>query len=209
MRGGTLTTVKKTFGTVGCVVFCGVAFGLFHQNVRQVFYTALFGALAAYLVLKLKSIYPAVFMHFANNFCSVYFDYADSYGWGFGGGFFDGIVSLSQSKPWALVLVYLSVAVIGGGLVYLMIYLRERKVHERKMETLKDSAFDATNKRVVLMGEFSEQRVEDLEMEKEVYGKDYRAQKFKPSARDVMIVSGLAAVTFLTTVFTYVWGFFY
>ncbi len=46
-------------------------------------------------------------------------------------------------------------------------------------------------------------------MEKEVYGADYAEEKYKPSARDVMIVVALGVTTVLTTVFTYVWGFFY
>ncbi|MDE6401577.1 MAG: CPBP family intramembrane metalloprotease, partial [Clostridiales bacterium] len=44
VRGGLLTTAQNTFKTAGCVVLCAVVFGLFHQNIRQVFYTALFGA---------------------------------------------------------------------------------------------------------------------------------------------------------------------
>lgn len=209
MRGGLLTTAQKTFRTVGCVVFCGIAFGLFHQNIKQVFYTSLFGALAAFMTIKLKSVFPAVLMHFANNFSSVFFDYADSYDFAIGGGFFDTINELGRDKPWALVLVYICVAIIGFGLVFLMLYMRERTVVEKKMEVIKDSGFDLTNKRVVLFGEADEERVKALEMEKEVYGEDYREQKYKPKVRDIMIITALGVVTLLTTVFTYVWGFFY
>lgn len=209
MRGGFLTTAKSVFKTIGCVVLCGVAFGLFHQNVKQVFYTALFGALAAFLALRLKSIYPAMLMHFTNNFCSVFFDYADNYDWAVGGGLFDVIDSLAATRAWALGLLFAAVVGISAGLVFLMLYFRDKKVVEKKLEVLKDSAFDATNKRVVLMGEFDPKRVENLEMEKEVYGADYREEKCRPSLRDIMIVIGLGVVTLLTTVFTYVWGFFY
>lgn len=209
MRGGLLTTVKSTFKTVGCVVFCGIAFGLFHQNVKQVFYTALFGALAAFMTVKLKSIYPAVLMHFVNNFCSVFFDYADAYGWTVGGGLFRSINALASTRAWAVVLIYVAIAAIGGGLVFLMLYFKEKRVVENKMDVIKDSAFDVTNKRVVLMGEFDPQRVESLEMEKEVYGADYAEKKYRPTLRDIMIAISLGVVTILTTVFTYVWGFFY
>ncbi|MCH5162110.1 MAG: CPBP family intramembrane metalloprotease [Clostridiales bacterium] len=209
MRGGFLTTAQKTFKTVGCVVLCGVAFGLFHQNVKQVFYTSLFGALAAFMTIKLKSAFPAMLMHFANNFSSVFFNYADSYDFALGGGFFDTLDYLGAAKPWALILVYVSFATAAGGIAFLMLYLRERSVIDKKMEVIKDSGFDLTNKRVVLMGEANEERVKELEMEKEVYGADYEEQKFKPSARDVMVIVALGVVTVLTTVFTYVWGFFY
>ena len=128
MRGGVLSTVKKTWGTIGCIVFCGVAFGLFHQNIRQLFYTALFGALAAFLTLRLKSIYPAMLMHFANNFCSVFFNYADKYDFVIGGGFYSTIDMLAARYAWSLVIIYVAVAAAAVGLVLLMLFLRERKV---------------------------------------------------------------------------------
>ncbi len=209
MRGGMLTTAKRTWGIVGCTVLCGIAFGLFHQNVRQVFYTSLFGALAAFMTLKLKSVYPAMLMHFTNNFCSVYLSYADNYDWAVGGGFFPTIDALASGRIWALALLFVCAFAVGGGLVAVMLYFRDKKVLENKMETLKDAAFDVTNKRVVLMGEFDPERIERLEMEKEVYGSDYQEQKYRPVLRDVMIAIGLAVVTLCTTVFTYVWGFFY
>lgn len=205
MRGGLLSTAQNTFKIAGCVVFCGIVFGLFHQNIRQVFYTSLFGALAAYITIKTKSIYPAMLMHFANNFCSVYLDYASNYGF-FGGGVYAVINSLPL---WGLALVFLSTAVFATGLVAIMLYFKDKRVIRGKMEAIKDAAFDATNKRVVFMGEFDPERIESLEMEKEVYGKDYERARYKPALRDVMITIALGVVTLLTTVFTYVWGFFY
>lgn len=209
MRGGTLTTAKSVFGTTGVIVFCGIAFGLFHQNIKQVFYTALFGAFAAFLTIKLKSIYPAMLMHFANNFCSVFMNYADNYNWAVGGGFYSGISSIGATRPWAIVLAFLAVMVIGFGLTFLMLYFKERKVIDNKREVIKDSAFDVTNKRVVLMGELDEKKIESLEMEKEVYGADYKEFKDKPKLREMAIIIAVGVVALCTTIFTYVWGFFY
>ena len=45
---------------------------------------------AAFRVIKTKSIYPAMRMHFVNKFCSVLFDYARGSGW-VGGGVYDWI----------------------------------------------------------------------------------------------------------------------
>ena len=209
MRGGLLTTAQSTFRTVGCVVLCGITFGLFHQNVKQVFYTTFFGALAALLTINLKSIFPAMIMHFTNNFFSVLLDYATDYNWAVGGDTYTFINSVAATRPWALILIFLAVLGIAFGLVYIMFYLRERTVIRRKIETIKDSGFDTTKKRVVLMGEYDEEKIKDLEMESQVYGADYREEKFKPSARDVIIIAAVGVVAILTTVFTYVWGFFY
>lgn len=206
MRGGLLSTVKKSFGTVACVLICGAAFGLFHQNIRQVFYTSLFGMLAAFLTIRLKSIFPAMLMHFGNNFCSVYIDYATEYDWAVGGGFYD-ISSAGGRTVFAV--AALAAAAIAAVLVIAMIYIRDKKVIAKKRDVLKDSAFDAGNKRVVLMGEFDPQKVEELEMEKEVYGGDYKRELYKPSLRELAGIIALAVVTLCTTVFTYVWGFLY
>ncbi len=206
MRGGVLTCAKSVFKTVGCVVFCGVAFGLFHQNIRQVFYTALFGALAAFLTIRMKSIFPAMIMHFVNNFSSVFLDYATGYEWAFGGGFY---IMFDIMPAWATFLMFVAAAGAGIGLVFLMLYFKEKRVIAKKIETVKDSAFDVTNKRVVLFGEYDPEKIKALEMETEVYGADYRESKYKPTARDIMIVVACGVTSLLTTVFSYVWGFFY
>lgn len=206
MRGGLLTTAQNSFRTLGCVVLCGVAFGLFHQNIRQVFYTALFGALAAYVTIKTKSLYPAMLMHFANNFCSVFISYASEYGWGAFGSFYAFINGL---PVWALFVVFLFAAAAGAALVVLMLYFEDKRVIANKRAAIKDAAFDATGKRVVLFGEFDPERIKQLEMEREVYGSGYVRERFKPQARDIMIVASIGVVALLTTVFTYVWGFFY
>ena len=206
MRGGLLTTAQNSFKTVWCIVICAVVFGLFHQNIRQVFYTSLFGALAAYLTIRTKSLYPAMLMHFTNNFCSVFMDYAENYDWAVGGGFY---AMLGNMPVWGLALIFLAVGAFGVAMIVLMMYIRDKHAIYKKTEVLKDCAFDATNKRVVLFGEFDADRIKELEMEREVYGSDYVEKRYRPQLRDLAIYIALGVVTLLTTVFTYVWGFFY
>lgn len=79
MRGGLLTTLRANNSKVKTILLVGIAFGLFHQNITQVFYTALMGALLCYLTLETNSIWPAVVVHFTNNFMSVYIDTASTY----------------------------------------------------------------------------------------------------------------------------------
>lgn len=206
MRGGTLTTAQNSFSTLGCVLLCGVIFGLFHQNIRQVFYTSLFGALVAFLTIRTKSLYPAMIAHFSNNFCSVFINYADNYNWFVN----DGIYNLLGSMPgWATFLLFSSSGAATALFTMLMLFIREKKSIEKKKDVLKDCAFDATNKRVVLFGEYDPSRIEALDMEKEVYGSDYERPRYHPGLRDIAIPIALAVTTALTTIFTYVWGFFY
>lgn len=203
MRGGVLSTWRNSRKTLVCVLICGLTFGLFHQNVRQVFYTALFGMLAAYMTIKTKSIFPAMLMHFGNNLTSVYIDYATEYGWAVGGNMY-----AAESTPF-LVVAIVSASALSVVLVVLMLYIRDRKIINKKREVFKDCAFDATGKRVILPGEFDSKRITELEMEKEVYGADYSPELYKPQPRDVAFILALGVVTLCTTVFTYVWGFLY
>ena len=78
-RGGFLTTMRSSFSEAKTIVIVGVAFGLFHQSITQVFYTFCFGMLMALLTLRTKSIFPAMIVHFMNNAVSVYTDYAFVY----------------------------------------------------------------------------------------------------------------------------------
>ncbi|MBR2967767.1 MAG: CPBP family intramembrane metalloprotease [Clostridia bacterium] len=79
MRGGLLTVLRANNSKAKTILLIGIAFGLFHQNISQVFYTALMGALLCYLTLETDSIWPAVVVHFTNNFMSVYIDTASTY----------------------------------------------------------------------------------------------------------------------------------
>lgn len=108
-RGGFLTTLRGSFGERQAIVLCGVAFGLFHQNIVQFFYPMIFGMIAAYLVLKTGSIIPAMIVHFMSNSTSVFLDYADTYGWKFGGGFYDGLNNLMSNQNTLFIVLILFV----------------------------------------------------------------------------------------------------
>ena len=201
MRGGLLSTARHSFKDIACIVLFGIIFGLFHQNIRQVFYTSLFGALAAYLTLRTKSLYPAMLMHFTNNFCSVFVDYAVNYDWAFGGGFYS---MLGLMPVWLLALVFLAVGLFGTAMVVFMIYFRDRQAIKKKRRMIIDSMLDSAKR--AADGEKGD-NAPGLAL-RAVYEKDAETL-YKPTLRDVAIFIALGVVTLLTTVFTYVWGFFY
>lgn len=65
------------------IFLTAIAFALMHTNVTQVFYTFFFGLITGALVYVTKSIYPAMFCHFVNNFVAVMRSYARQTGKGF------------------------------------------------------------------------------------------------------------------------------
>lgn len=65
------------------IILSALMFALMHTNVTQVFYTFFFGLITGALVYVTKSIYPAMFCHFVNNFVAVMRDYGRQTGKGF------------------------------------------------------------------------------------------------------------------------------
>lgn len=60
----------KQFGNIFAIIFTAVMFGLFHQNLQQIFGATLVGATLAYVTLKTGNIKTAIAIHFTNNFFS-------------------------------------------------------------------------------------------------------------------------------------------
>ncbi len=83
-RGLLLSAVEDRPDDIYKVLLIGVMFGLFHQNIQQFFYTVFGGCVFAVLTIKFRSIWPAVYCHFINNFLDVIYDYSSQVGNGLG-----------------------------------------------------------------------------------------------------------------------------
>lgn len=57
------------------LVLSALAFSLMHMSPLQTIHQFVLGLAAAYLVLRTDSLYPAILLHFANNFISVIYEY--------------------------------------------------------------------------------------------------------------------------------------
>ena len=148
IRGGLLTTMSKSFRGRFFYIVMAVAFGLFHQNIQQFFYTFVMGMLLVYLTIELKSVWPAVIIHFINNATSVYINYS-----------MQGLnlpLSGNIAALYRILFTYPAVTVVGFlllagalvGLVFLIVYLSKRgRKKESEVEiapkfkpTLRDNA---------------------------------------------------------------------
>ena len=79
-RGLVLNSIKKN-GNIRAIVITGLLFGLMHFNVVQFGYAFLVGMLLCLVTLVSHSIYPAMIMHFVNNFLSVFLSYSLNTNW--------------------------------------------------------------------------------------------------------------------------------
>lgn len=202
MRGQLLTTTRKCHNLLVTCLIGGVMFALLHESAAQFYYTFFVGMFFCFMTLKFKSIYPAMILHFMNNFINVYLQYSEAYGfWG------SNVQTYLNSIPFIYQFLYYFFMIVAGvGIVFVMLFLRAKDVDERKLEVVKDSAFDNTHNRVVLFGELNEKKVEELEMTELVYGEKRTGIEFKPSLRDRMFLIGAITVAALETVMSLIRG---
>ena len=69
-RGILLQGTKHT-GFTRAIMISSIMFGLIHLNITQVFYAAILGMIMGYASVIAKNIWPAIIMHFMNNFMSI------------------------------------------------------------------------------------------------------------------------------------------
>jgi len=74
-RGILLNSNKKTGNPRFCLLISSILFGLTHLNINQFFYAAILGYLMGYVTLVSDSIYPAMIIHFMNNFLGSFIYY--------------------------------------------------------------------------------------------------------------------------------------
>lgn len=190
-RGGLLTTMRSSFSEVKTVIIVGIAFGLFHQNITQVFYTSCFGALMAFLTLRTKSIYPAMVVHFMNNALSVYTDYAMTYP---ALPLHDFLVTLdNMTFSMFPVVVVMWIVVVGVGVAIFMLILRLAKKNKAQ-KTLVTSGNGIT---IISVDDEEIEPSEPVLADKKLY---------KPTLRDNAFYIGAIVVTAITTILTFWWG---
>ncbi len=70
MRGVCLGSLRR-YGDGFAIIVSSVLFGLIHGNFTQIFFAAIIGLAVGYATVKSGSMWPAIIIHFVNNFISV------------------------------------------------------------------------------------------------------------------------------------------
>ena len=186
-RGVVLDSTKRTFNKAITIILLGLAFGLIHQNIRQFLFTSLMGMLLVYLTIELKSIWPAIIIHFFNNLTSLYVTYATG---GLGLPFGSRIrainlsISSQSAQPLIIAVGYLGAVVAFFGLIYLMVWLsKKRTKKQRNLNIIQDNK-DAD----------------------EIQQGNTDTTQFKLSLRDNAAYIGAIVTTTAATIFSFLWG---
>lgn len=75
---GMLLKGLSPMGQKWAIIISSLLFGLLHLNIEQVFYATLIGFLLGYVSSICENIYPAMIIHFMNNFLSVFMGFSSA-----------------------------------------------------------------------------------------------------------------------------------
>ena len=117
-RGLVLKTMKEGGASDKKIILInGVFFGLFHMYLGQTAFTMVMGCIMALLVIKSKSIIPAIFMHFINNFISVMISFIYSN------------VNLTESAAIAsgVIILLLAPGAIAGFVLFILLFIKKAR----------------------------------------------------------------------------------
>lgn len=176
------------------VLVIGLLFGLGHQFVLQTGYAFVAGMVFAYVALKCRSIVPGMIIHFLNNAISVISEYSRQK---------NGFVHAAETvinnvlfHSWGSLIIFLAIEI--AALLLLLYTVKRVCVGKKVIETQAGDTFYYGN---------SPQCIDDI------FGvpttrKKTEATIEKPSAKwyEYAFLYGSIAVTWLITLFTFIWG---
>lgn len=134
-RGILLRGLSKSIGVKSALIISSLLFGLTHLNIAQFFYASILGLLIGFVSVVGKSIWPAIIIHFSNNFLSTYLTFAKANSW-IGGNFYDAINAFLKNNNFLFAIVVVIVILLI--LVVLLFNLI--------LQLLKISSFDSFKK---------------------------------------------------------------
>jgi len=172
------------------LILMAVIFALAHQNITQTGYTIVGGLVLAFMALKTKSIWPGVIIHFINNGINVILDYS-SQKQNFVGKIYDEFQTFLSNNIFLIMATWIATGFI---IVYLLKIADKISKKEKKEEVQLQNEIDLTERIYKLFGMDSQS------------SKQTPALQGKTRAWEYGMVLASAALCFLTTLFTFIWG---
>ena len=199
-RGIMLNANKKYNNTKFCLIISSVLFGLTHLNIRQFFYATILGALMGIVSLASNSIFPAMIIHFMNNFLSNYFFYGSQLDWPVAR-FINFITNIFMEN----VLIYLTYTIVGV-ILLLMLYsfLVKLLMQERAKKEIKVVMKELEMEKLTL----AEAQVKFQEINKLLEYKSNNSEKPKIKfclRENIFLISSIVLGT-LITISSFIWG---
>ena len=218
-RGIVLQGIKH-MGFKKAIVVSSLLFGLLHFNINQTAYAFVIGLLLGFVAVVSKNIYPAMVIHFMNNFISTYLDFASNRGWAFGS-FYSKLTSALASVNGVLVFfgmaIFLIVLIL---LVCLFVWLLYKQSMLRKVNIAVNKVYfenkELNDAHIVID---AENEIRDLLENNTLLNLSYKRmdnpidivlpkEKYRYQVQPKDQIYLWAAITLggLVTLFTYIWG---
>lgn len=205
------------------LVISSLLFGLMHMNIEQFFYATIIGFFVGYLSLMTGSIYPAMIIHFMNNFLNVYMSFSRVNGLPLGKGYSWLLNTISSN----ILIGTMLVALISFLLVFALIFLVKKLKKDNDIYAMKriqtevvrelihnDYLHQVDNARFEATGFKEERKYEEGEPLDKKLGFISEIEEeliVDKSKRNLSILSKIILIsTFVlltgVTIFTFVWG---
>lgn len=221
MHRGIVLQGIKHIGFKKAIVISALLFGLLHFNINQVAYTFVIGLILGFVAVVSKNIYPAMIIHFTNNFISVYLDFAGARGWAFG----DVLTKLqmalsSTSGVWVFlgVMIFMIIVVV---LLCLFIWLLYKQSLIKKVNNAINKVYYSADMDDADMGIDKESEIKEFLESSTLLNLDYKKMdnpidivlpkeksRYKAKPKDKTFLWASIILGALVTLFTYVWGLF-
>ena len=199
-RGIMLNANKKHNSPKFCLIISSVLFGLTHLNIRQFFYATILGALMGLVSLASNSIFPAVIIHFMNNFLSNYFFYGSYLNWPFVK-FTNYITSIFMGN----VFIYIIYSIVSVSLLLaLYSFLLKLLVRERSKKEVKTIVKELQMEKLTLI----EAQIKLNEINQFLERKTIENDKIKSKFcfnENIFLISSFILGT-LVTISSFIWG---
>lgn len=136
LHRGLLLKGYSSLGIKKAVILSSLLFGLMHLNINQFFYATVLGFIIAVSVIISKNIFPAIIIHFMNNFLSVYFSFATANNW-FGADFYRFMTNFITSGSLLTFFItncFVLIALISGIVALFAVLLKQTRI--KKVKTM-------------------------------------------------------------------------
>lgn len=184
-RGLLMSVFRKEEDQKKVIIILAVIFALAHQNITQTGYTLMGGLVIAFMAVKTKSIWPGAIIHFINNGMSVIIDYSSQKQLPLGvlhEKFYD---FLNQN----ILIIFVTWIATAFLIVYLLKLVA--KLNYQKSEQKEQREIQMAESIYKLFGENNDTVVLPRE---------------KTRLWEYGMVMAAVALTFATTIFTFIWG---
>lgn len=219
-RGILLQGIKHA-GFKKAIVLSSLMFALIHFNIQQVFYAFVIGLILGFVSVVAKNIWPAIIIHFINNFISTYLDYAQARNWLFGDVLNNLQSALINGQTWTIFIVSAIIMIIVVCLLCLFIWLLYKQTIIKKVNKVINKVYDP--KTGYISNESVEidrnQVIKDLLENNTLLNLEYQPMdnpidvvlpkektRYKMNSKDMIFMYGAMVLGGLITLFTYIWG---